>query len=65
LLPIARSFGRSRVLATCDEDNLASIRVIDASGGTPAIDVPHRGQGGVRKLAFWIATNPDDRALSG
>jgi predicted acetyltransferase len=33
-LPVARGLGLSEVLITCDETNVASIRVIESNGGT-------------------------------
>jgi predicted acetyltransferase len=47
LLPIARGLGRRRLLITCDPDNHASRRVIEANGGTLA-------EAGDEKLSFWI-----------
>jgi predicted acetyltransferase len=47
LLPIARGLGQRRLLLTCDLDNHASRRVIEANGGTLA------GVGD-EKLRFWI-----------
>jgi predicted acetyltransferase len=58
LLPLARRRGLSRVLLTCDADNLASRRVIAANGGIPDGDEadPHRPE--IRKPRFWISTRP-------
>jgi len=36
VLPVARSLGIDQALLTCDEDNLASHRVIEANGGVLA-----------------------------
>ncbi len=47
LLPVARSLGRRRLQLTCDLDNHASRRVIEANGGV--LD-----QVGPEKLSFWI-----------
>ncbi|MGN0752825.1 MAG: GNAT family N-acetyltransferase [Aristaeellaceae bacterium] len=33
LLPKARKLGIDRVLVTCDDDNIASARTIEANGG--------------------------------
>jgi predicted acetyltransferase len=49
LLPIARDQGLPRLLATCDEDNIASRRVIEKCGG---VNAGRQGQ----KLCFWLAT---------
>jgi predicted acetyltransferase len=50
VLPVARSLGIDRALLTCDEDNLASHRVIEANGG-----VLEGGSGG--KVRYWIPTS--------
>jgi predicted acetyltransferase len=55
LLPIARAEGLARVLASCDEDNLASRRVITANGGVLSGRAAGDGDGRC-KLLFWIAT---------
>jgi predicted acetyltransferase len=49
-LPVARSLGIDQALLTCDEDNLASHRVIEANGGVLA----DKGGGKVR---YWIPTS--------
>ncbi len=43
-LPIARALGLAHVLITCDDDNVGSIRVIEANGGVlrDTIVVPER-----------------------
>lgn len=46
-LPIAASLGIERALLTCDPENLASRRVIEANGGVP-IDEPGP------ELRFWV-----------
>jgi len=46
-LPIAAQLGIDRVLVSCDEDNVASRRVIESNGGLP--DGVRQG-----KLRFWI-----------
>jgi predicted acetyltransferase len=56
LLPVARELGLPRVLITCDEDNLASRRTIEANGGVSAGTSPHPDDPGRRKLLFWVAT---------
>ncbi|MGK5532725.1 GNAT family N-acetyltransferase [Streptomyces sp. URMC 129] len=55
-LPVARGLGHDRVLVTCDEDNIASRKVIEACGG---VFEDQRGE----KLRFWIATG--DAAAGG
>jgi predicted acetyltransferase len=52
-LVVARAVGIDRVLVTCDDDNIGSAAVIEASGGrldsvtSPAADVP-------AKRRYWI-----------
>jgi predicted acetyltransferase len=50
-LPWARGLGIERALVTCDDDNVASIRVIEAAGGELE-DV--RGV----KRRYWVPTSP-------
>lgn len=52
-LPIARSIGLTKVLITCDEDNLASIKIIEANGGIleNIIEIK-KGQPKTRR--YWI-----------
>jgi predicted acetyltransferase len=57
LLPVAHRLGLPRVLITCDDDNAASRRVIEANGGIPAgtsFDPVHHDK---PKLLFWVATD--------
>jgi predicted acetyltransferase len=49
-LPIAHSVGIERALLTCDDDNLASRRVIERNGG-----VLEDVRGG--KLRYWVPTS--------
>jgi predicted acetyltransferase/GrpB-like predicted nucleotidyltransferase (UPF0157 family) len=56
LMPMANGLGLSRVLISCDEDNNASRRVIEANGGIVAGEVPHPDHVGKRKLLFWVTT---------
>ncbi len=56
LLPLAHALGRTRLLITCDEDNAASRRVIEANGGIPDGAEPHPERPGTARLRFWIAT---------
>lgn len=58
LLPIAYELELPRVLATCDESNVASRRVIEANGGVMAGSMLHPDEPGERKLLFWIDTAP-------
>jgi predicted acetyltransferase len=53
ILPIARQVGLRRVLVTCDDDNLASRKVILANGGIAA---GSRRAYGRTKLQFWVPT---------
>jgi predicted acetyltransferase len=50
-LPVARELGIDDALVTCDFDNVASRKVIDANGGRFEDE-----RGG--KLRFWIMTTP-------
>lgn len=49
LLPYAAERGLGQVLVTCDEDNVASRKVIEACGGT--LEDARRG-----KLRYWVPT---------
>jgi predicted acetyltransferase len=56
-LPHAREMGLTRVLITCDEDNIGSKKIIEANGGRfeSAVATPgHRS----RKLRYWIDLAP-------
>lgn len=57
LLPLARALGVHRLLITCDEDNHASRRVIEANGGIPDGTEPHPDLPDGRKLRFWVGTD--------
>jgi predicted acetyltransferase len=46
-LPVARSLGIDPALLTCDEDNIASRKVIEASGGM--LEDNRHG-----KLRYWV-----------
>jgi predicted acetyltransferase len=48
-LPIARELGIDRALITCDEDNVASRKVIEKNGGRQI--APYKD-----KLRFWVPT---------
>lgn len=56
LLPVARGLGLTRVPVTCDADNPASRRVIEANGGVAAGGGATADHGGGRKLLFWVDT---------
>jgi len=56
LLPVALELGLPRVLATCDDGNAASRRVIEANGGIPAGALPGPYPASECKLLFWVAT---------
>ena len=49
-LPVANALGIDPALVTCDEDNIASRKVIEANGGTL------EDQRGI-KLRFWLPTS--------
>jgi predicted acetyltransferase len=51
-LPHVNGMGIDPVLITCDVDNLASRRVIEANGGL--LEDERSG-----KLRFWVPTGPD------
>ncbi|MFI6638806.1 GNAT family N-acetyltransferase [Streptomyces sp. NPDC050504] len=51
VLPEARALGLDRVLVTCDEDNIASMRTIERNGGVLE-DV--RTTGAYVKRRYWI-----------
>lgn len=50
-LPVVAGLGIDRALVTCDVDNVASRKVIEACGGEFEDQ-----RGG--KLRFWVATSP-------
>jgi predicted acetyltransferase len=59
MLPLAAAVGLSRVMVTCDDDNLASRRVIEACGGV-SLGGPLVSEDTARpKLRYWIATGLD------
>ena len=58
LLPRAREAGLGRVLLTCDGDNVASRRVIEANGGIGDGAEMNADRSEVRKLRFWLSTAP-------
>lgn len=52
-LQLARELGIGRVLVTCSDDNVASVRIIESAGGVLEDVVPHPASGG-RKRRYWI-----------
>ena len=50
VLPLARARGLDPVLVTCAPDNVASRRVIESNGGSPAF-------GNDATLGFWVPTS--------
>lgn len=54
MLPIAAEAGLSRVLLTCDDDNVPSRKVIEANGGSFVAQVPVPEHPGHSKLHFWV-----------
>lgn len=52
-LPEAKALGLARVLVTCDEDNIASRKIIERHGGRFAGVTPSRNSPGLT-LRFWI-----------
>jgi predicted acetyltransferase len=53
VLPKARERGLTRVLITCDADNIASQRIIEHHGGVP--EAPYEPtDGAVTVLRYWI-----------
>jgi predicted acetyltransferase len=56
-LEVARQkLGLTRVLLTCDDDNVGSIRTIEKNGGVLE-SVVSEPDGGKCKRRYWIATN--------
>ncbi|HET7080157.1 MAG TPA: GNAT family N-acetyltransferase [Chloroflexia bacterium] len=62
-LPHAREMGITRVLITCDEDNIGSKKIIEANGGRFESAVTAPGQRS-RKLRYWIDLAPPAAASS-
>ncbi|MFY7959935.1 MAG: GNAT family N-acetyltransferase [Elsteraceae bacterium] len=52
ILPIAADRGLSRVMVTCDPDNVGSRRVIESCGGEPVEPLDPTAE----KYRFWIKT---------
>lgn len=55
-LPIAKENGIDRALLTCDDDNLGSIKTIEACGGILENKV-NAGEGKPLKRRYWIDLN--------
>jgi len=53
-LVYCRNLGLVKVLVTCDENNLASAKVIENNGGIFE-DYYDPGQGATRKMRYWIS----------
>lgn len=53
----ARNLGLERVLVTCDDDNLGSIKIIERNGGVLENIVP-TGEGLPEKRRYWIDLPP-------
>ena len=49
-----RELGLTRVLLTCDDDNIGSIRVIEKNGGVHTGTIPHIWRPGEQALHYWI-----------
>ncbi len=56
LLPIARDHGLKRAQLTCDDDNFASYRVIEANGGVLAERQPDADDPARMKRIYWLET---------
>ena len=50
-LPIAKNLGIQRVLITCDDDNLGSMKIIEKNGGILENKIEHEGK---FKRRYWI-----------
>lgn len=56
-LPRARALGLTRALLTCDDDNLASARIIERAGGV--LEDLRPTPDGPPKRRYWIELQPD------
>lgn len=56
MLPLAAAAGLARIMVTCDDDNLASRRVIEACGGVSLGEPLVSAESARPKLRYWIAT---------
>jgi predicted acetyltransferase len=52
-LPVAKRLGISRVLVTCDADNVGSYRIIEANGGVLENEIIIPGSS-MPKKRYWI-----------
>lgn len=52
-LEVVKSLGMKKVLLTCDETNIGSVKIIESNGGVLE-DATDMGQGLPRKLRYWI-----------
>lgn len=52
-LPKAKKLGLTKILVTCDENNLASKKIIEANDGIYETTNP-QGRGKPKKLLYWI-----------
>ncbi len=50
-LPFAKTLGIDRVLVTCDDDNIGSVKIIESNGGVLENKVEHEGK---LKRRYWI-----------
>jgi len=50
----ARAGGLGRLLLTCSDDNIGSIKVIEANGGVLRDIIPHPRQPGALARRYWI-----------
>lgn len=53
-LPLARDLGIEKILVTCDDNNLGSIKTIEACGGVLENKIP-AGDGKPMKRRYWIS----------
>lgn len=53
ILPEAKKIGLNKVLITCDENNTASMKIIETNGGFLE-NVVENGAGKPRRMRFWI-----------
>lgn len=54
VLPHAKALGLTRVLVTCDADNVGSRKIIEANGGVFENEIPQGGKA-APKRRYWIA----------
>jgi len=63
VLPKARELGLTRVLVTCDETNIGSMKIIEANGGELE-HVLEIAAGQPRVLRCWIDLADEDESFS-